>query len=122
MLSRLFWPKTNNRGSNSSATLSHFLPPTFTNDNWRAACCLVGKTRFPELASSSKQFVGENAQAINRGCLHPQNNWAESDRAATVAASEVKFGWCKIALRTDAHENADRARVMFTRILRKHLL
>src|SRR6266404_9387673 len=48
-----------------------------------------------------QQFVGKNAQTINRGRFNPQNDRPECDRLAAVTARERQFRRRKIAFRSE---------------------
>src|SRR5437773_5176103 len=53
-----------------------------------------------------KQFVGEDAQAIDRGGFDPQYDRAECDRETTVGFRERNLGRREIALGTNQHQDA----------------
>ena len=55
----------------------------------RSEQCLLGnRTLHLRRGVANEQFVGENAQAIDGGCFHAQDDGAERDRLATVTARE----------------------------------
>lgn len=75
-----------------------------------------------EWQMSHQQLVGENAEAIDRRCLHSQNDWPKRDRAATLASRQRELGWRKIAFGPDQHQDACRAVTVFCRIFRQDFL
>src|SRR5436190_22931045 len=53
-----------------------------------------------------KQFVGEDAQAIDRGGFDPQYDRTECDRETTVGFRERNLGRREIAFGTNQHQDA----------------
>ncbi len=66
--------------------------------------CVLNRLTF------SEQLVRKNAQAINRGRLHPQDDRAKGERCAAVGTGERDLSWGEIAFRPDEYEDPLRFR------------
>src|SRR5260370_2632488 len=80
----------------------------------------VGRRRFSDCFAQAplhQQFIGENAQAINGGGFHAQNNRSQGNPAARIAAGKRKLRRREITFRPDKHQYAFLNMSMFAGII-----
>src|SRR5712691_10357989 len=71
--------------------------------------------------STAQELVGQNAQAINRRRLHPQDDGTKRERLATMRARERDFRRREIPLWSDDHQHARRPRALRVLVLGQDL-
>ena len=69
-----------------------------------------------------QQFIGENAQAIDRCGFHSQDDRAERNWLAAVTTRERKFRGREIAFGPDKHQDTARRTLMLIRVVCENLL